>query len=617
MNVQDSPGLLVPTPSHTPAPPRSGRARRPWVGLGIALVCLALGASTQAQAPALSSVVPATGTTGVAVTTTLTFQFSVPMDRTVPILGSVPGVFTGNFEVGPEDVSSHFSCDWSGDGRTLTCEGSGDLPDDTLVSWKLNPAGSFFPIKSAAGAALAQTTGSFRTGTGSGGGDPGGGDGDAPTLVSSNPASGASGVPVTGNVVFVFSLPMQPNPQLGGVPPFVKGAIAWTGAEATKFSYAWSADGKTLTCEYAGDLPGTTQIGWTLNPAGALFSIQSEDEVPLASVSGNFTTGAGSGTGGNDGCDPDGVPDTWGGYGITKSFDYVQDSADAPHPAAERPFAFGALVSSPDTGPIVTAASLSVAGAAPVNLSGLPIGGIWFLSRELATEALLNSTYPGGAYVLRFQSTGQPERVVSLNMPATTPPTPHLANFAETRNFDPDQDFTLRWDAFSGAVAGDSIHLSLMTGTNVVFQAPDPCVPRTLAVSATSITIPAKTFEKGKVYQGSLAFQRQFHMDTNSIPGMAGFAAISKTTEFTISLGGGGSATAPRFVSWEILPGTGLKLTLTGSPLTMYTVQRGTSVAGGPWNQVGVVMTDLAGTGLLIDPQVDQGGPWFYRAVGN
>jgi len=72
-----------------------------------------------------------------------------------------------------------------------------------------------------------------------------------PSLVSSSPANGATGVALDAKVIFTFSEEMQASQ-----------SIFWnasgSGFDSGKFSYSWSVDQKTLTCAYADSVPKIT-----------------------------------------------------------------------------------------------------------------------------------------------------------------------------------------------------------------------------------------------------------------------------------------------------------------------------------------------------------------------
>lgn len=590
---------------------RTGRlSRRTVLGAALGLAAwLALPAGW-AQAPRVTSVTPANGATGVPVTSSLVFVFDQNMDTDVDAIPSMPPFLTGNLEVNP---SVFVDSAWSADGRTLTCTPSSDWPAQTTITWRLNPPGTILPFTSSSGTPVATTSGTFTTGESGGGGGDGG-----PTLISVTPADGATGVSVTTTVVFVFDQAMQKNPLLGGFPPAVPGAVAWggTGVTASKFSYAWSEDGRTLTCTYAGGLPGETVVTWTLNPAGSVIQLESDAGEPLETgrYSGRFTTGQGSG-GGED-CYPEGYPDTWGTYTLSKMAMYQQTSTADPVPDGESPFMFGVFLKSPQAGPALTAGSVTLPDNSTKTLEA--IFGFLSFNDTPATEAALDAAYPPGNYTLRFTQTGQPERVISMTMPAATLPVPKIANFNEAQAVNAAQDFTLRWNAFTGAGAQDYISVTVTDANgNLLFQAPNPCVPRELPVTATSTVIPANALQTDKTYRGTLLFGRMFYSSTNAVPEMGGFGGRARSTEFTVKTGTGGAAGQARFTGYRLLPNGNPQMDLTGTPGASYTIQRTGNVGSANWTSAGTATMNASGLAVFEDTQAGKVFPLFYRAVGN
>lgn len=592
------------------------------------LAWLAWGAATaQAQVPRLVSSQPVNNATGVAVTAaTVTFVFDVAMLPNTELNG-VPNLFPGAMKWSGVDADN-FSYNWSGDGKTLTCDYSGDFPAETKISWQLNPsdASDFLLLTSAGGVPLPKSTysGAFTTGAGSGGGGGGGGEEPGvPTLVSSNPANSATAVAVTATVQFVFDQPMAKIPQVGGIPPFAKGAITWsgTGLTATKFSYAWSEDGTVLTCDYQGNLPATTKISWVLNEEDAVIKLVSEagDELPSGEYAGSFTTGAGGTDPGPEDCYPDGIPDDWGGYNLSKSGRYLQSSSADPVPDGAEAFLLGSFITAPAAGPTITSASLTLPNGTKQNHETVPFVGFYMLSGAYSTEAALEAAYPGGSYTLRFQQSGQTERSFPMAVPATWPPVPKILNFTEAQAVNASQAFTLQWNPFTGGAApNDFMSLTINSGTNIVFNAPDFCVPRELAVTATSIVLPAGTLTSNTVYTASLNYARQFYVSTDAVPNMAGYGAISRSTEFTIKTTGPLSNVTPaRFVGYRLLPNGNPELNITGTAGRAYSIERAGNLGSPVWRSVGTVTPNGAGTAVFEDTQAGSARPIFYRAVAN
>jgi hypothetical protein len=254
------------------------------------------------------------------------------------------------------------------------------------------------------------------------------------------------------------------------------------------------------------------------------------------------------------------------------------------------------------------------------DLTPAPLGGFLMFFDTPASEAALDAAYPAGTYTLRFTQTGQTERVVPMTLSGANPPVPKVANYTEAQAVNAAQNFTLRWNAFTGASGQDAISL-VVVNTNsgaVVFQAPDVCVPRELPASATSVVIPAGTLASNQTYLATLTFNRVGYYQTNAVPQMAGFGGLARGTEFTIKTGGGpGPGAAARFTAWRLLPNGNPELTFTGTPAHAYTVQRATRLSAPDWTSAGTVTTDATGKAVFEDAQPGKQPPLYYRALTN
>jgi hypothetical protein len=434
-----------------------------------------------------------------------------------------------------------------------------------------------------------------------------------PQLASVAPPNGETNAALNSKLVFVFNQPMDTNVfVLPSFPPILVGNLDVTPANYF-LSGTWSADGRTLTCVASSPLPANADVHWTLNPANSMFPLTSSSGVPLLTVAGSFRTGSGGG------CDRTGLPPDWGNFSISKNSFYEQTSAADPLPAAQPAFLFGAFVQSPSSGPVVTGGSVTLPDNTRADLlQGL--GGSFFFSTNPPTEAALDSAYPAGSYTLRFTQTGQPERVIAMNMPALGAPVPKIANFSAAQSVDATQDFTLNWGAFTSAGTNDYINLFVSDDLgDVVFQAPDPCVPRNLLPTATSIVIPANALKTNQTYLATLAFGHVFYFSTNAVPQMFGAGNISRNTRFTIDTGPGGPGLPDpaNLTGYRLLPNGNPEIDLAGTPTRSYSIERTGSLSTPNWTPVGTVGMDATGKGIFQDSQPNKTFPLFYRAVAN
>jgi len=276
-------------------------------------------------------------------------------------------------------------------------------------------------------------------------------------------------------------------------------------------------------------------------------------------------------------------------------------------------------LSSPDAGPEVVSGSLTVPDGRTQELDTAPFIGGLFLLVGLPNEESWTTNFPPGIYTLRFTQAGQPERVFPMDLPTDTVPVPRVLNHTQAQSINPGEDFTLHWSAFVGAGTGDYLTLSVEDEFDgeVVFRAPDYCVPIELPVTATSVVIPANTLSMDRTYMGTLTFGKPGYFSTNDVADMAGSSTVSKITTFPLITGSGGSV-GPAPASLDAAPVEGgIELTLTGTPARVYSVQRTGTLASPDWVNVGDVTMDGSGQGVLEAPITAGSSAGFYRAIGN
>lgn len=560
-------------------------------------------ASLAQNAPVVVSVTPENGATSVPTTSPLVFVFDQAMDTAVPVIQSTAGL-VGSFSIEAPGFNQILSATWGSDEKTLTISPTIQWPYATLT-WTLNPAGAldFFKLRSKGGVQLAQISGGFTTGVG----------GTDPRLGSSRPMNGATGVGVGTIVEFRFDQAMKTNISISGNPA----PVVWQGTaiDPTQFVYSWSADSRILYCDYSDGLPANTRITWALNPDGAAVRLEGQNGKFLASdtYSGHFTTASIYA-----GCEITGIPDSWGTYGISKNGNFRQTSSADPVPVTDTQvtFVFSALVRPSTVGGPVTAASITRPGGRQDDLESLV--GTWQLLDTPPTQAALDEAAPAGDYALRFTVTGQAERTITMSMPPNPPPIPKITNFDEAQAINAGADFTLRWNGFTGASAQDHISMYISDSNGqIVFQAPNLCVPVELPVTATSIVIPAGTLRTNETFSAALLYGRFFYNSTNAVPLMFGYGDIIRNTYFTVKTGNGGSSggSPATLANYRVLATGHPEFQISGTASRQYTIQRTSSLANTVWQEVGAVTMDSTGKAVFED--ADEGAPFplFYRAL--
>ena len=350
-----------------------------------------------------------------------------------------------------------------------------------------------------------------------------------PTLVASSPNNNAAAVPVNTTLAFTFSEPMQSEISIS----FNENAPAnWTAAR--------SADQRTLTVAFGALLPANAVVAWTLNPSSSWLAFMdlAGNSLP-ADVSGQFTTAPPN---------PPGPDVTF--FVISKGQqDYVQTNAvTAPALQGSTPWRFGASVNLAASG-TVTSATVRAAGGSVYALT--PGSMSLDFTAKFATQSALDATFPGGAYTLTMNTANDGMWTVTYNLSGNAyPTTPHISNFAATQAVNPNNDFLITWDAFSGGTTNDYIQFQLNNGNgSTVSSTPPPGQPGALNGTQTSWLIPHGLVPAGQTNQGRLMFAKAMVSDATNYPGALGLAAYYKRTTFNLVATGPRETTPPALVS--------------------------------------------------------------------
>jgi hypothetical protein len=430
-------------------------------------------------------------------------------------------------------------------------------------------------------------------------GDSGGGPSAIPPiLMLTSPFNGAQNVTLDSPVVFTFTTPMAPAQ-----------SIIWSpNVTAANFTYTWGPGATNLTAKYNTAFPANTTITWALDPS--VFKSQSGASLLAFNLNGSFTTGSGQ-SNTNNPCEGGSTNSGMGSLSLFKSVHYLQTSASPPVLDTESGAAvMAASMVSPATNP-VTQVSLQLPGGAIKPLTNL--FGTFIRFDDFPSEQALDAAYPAGNYTVTITRTTGAPVVFTLSVVdnAGAPPTPQIANFAQTQNFDPTSDLTVQWAPFTGAGARDSLFFDMSAGSGVDFHAPDICVPRELANTAVSIVVPGNTFGAGAQIDSSLDFTKLSAVDTNTAPDITVFAGYSKVTNFKSNASGGSQPAKPAIENLTRLANGAVQFQLTGTAGATLTAEASADLK--VWTPI---MSALSPTGLLPVTDSDAASmPYrFYRA---
>lgn len=197
------------------------------------------------------------------------------------------------------------------------------------------------------------------------------------------------------------------------------------------------------------------------------------------------------------------------GYFLLLGEDYVQQTGTVVGiPTDEDPHYLNLIVALSAPG-VVDAASVT-APAPSGAVVDLPITSEPMLELETSFgfRAELDRTFPGGTYLVHFDTDNDGEKLIGMTISGDAYPNiPRITNLSSARNLTATTSFPLTWAA-TGMTPGDFVRLDIQdTATwNTVFETPMPGQSGALAGDATQHVIPANTLKPGRVYEVSLAY---------------------------------------------------------------------------------------------------------------
>ena len=308
-----------------------------------------------------------------------------------------------------------------------------------------------------------------------------------PTLVSTVPANGATGVSTTTTVTFTFSTAMDPS---------ASGAFffdpLFTPVPAT---LAWTAGNTVLTCTPVPSFPANIQITW-------FASGQDPGGTPLSGFpTGTFTTG----TGGQTGSGTNAITS----FSVGKVHHYNQTSAGASTLDPSTPYGLSAatMLASNRTANTVTLTNSTTAAFNLIHLPP-PQAEIFLFTSNFTSLATFDAAFPAGNYSFFVQANMSNQTVV-VNLPSAAsqpqPAAPHLTNYVAAQTLNPNQPFVLAWDAFPGGTAADYIDVDIGSA----YFSPEPGIPGSLNGTAVTFTIPAGTLQPNVTYLSRVGFFRK------------------------------------------------------------------------------------------------------------
>jgi hypothetical protein len=408
-----------------------------------------------------------------------------------------------------------------------------------------------------------------------------------PTIISTVPINGATGVSTSAPVVFTFSTGMDTTATTAEF-------IDLTTPGFPTVIPVWSAGNTVLTCTPSPAFPLGHTIEWVVS--GQDTNVNSLGGTPY----GTFTAGTGGGGGGSG-------TNAVTGFLVGKAWEYDQTSASVPLLDTNIPYVF--------SGETALASNRT---ATTITLT-LPTGGVsnlvqnflypwnYYLAGYNTNLTTFNETFSAGNYIFNVYSNAADQQV-TVNLPNYAQPNaPQVSNYAAAQTINPSLPFTLTWNAFTGG--GSTDYVSVTIG-GTLFQTPGFDATNALPGTATSAIIPANTLSANSNYLADLAF---YHFVNTTNGSYVTLAYVASLTSFNISTVGS-SAAAPVFTNaaWS---GGIFGFNVLTSPGQTVTVIHNTSLSGAYASWPILLTTNSPGSIFHVsDPQSAANKTLFYRA---
>jgi hypothetical protein len=361
----------------------------------------------------------------------------------------------------------------------------------------------------------------------------------------------------------------------------------------------WSAGNTVLTCGPNPAFPPNAAITWVVEG-------QAPDGTPLGGIPyGTFTTGTTGGAGGGGS-----GTNRYTSFFVGTDIIYDQYSNGPAVLDTNTPYLFLAEITlASNRTALSNTVTLPTSGVS--NMSPNPLAPEeYFLFASDTNQTTFDSTFPNGDYTFKvYASTSNQEVTVDLPSSLAQPSAPQISNFAATQSVNPNQPFTLEWDAFPGGTSKDAIFVSIGDAYITGEASTSNAIPGT----ATSIQIPAGTLQSNSSYASSVGF---YHLIiVSNLPTYVTVALRETVDQFTLLTTSGSAATGPVVLTNASWSGHTLTFNVSSSSNQTVTIQYNTSLglASSTWK---TLLTTNSATGVFhVTDSVNTGkSSVFYRA---
>jgi len=387
-----------------------------------------------------------------------------------------------------------------------------------------------------------------------------------PTIVSTVPTSGATGVSPGAAVVFTFSTAMDPAATF---------AIFYdTNAnyESPSMVFTWSPGNTVLTCKPAPQFANNHYFTWNIIGQDAVGN-------PLGGTTGgNFATIAGV----NGGSGTNAVTTfLLGRYAL------YRQTTNAPPPLFTYEFVGQSALASNRTATAITLMTPATSPRTNLLFESLLYPEQFQTNFFTPTLTNFDTNFPTvGNYVFTVtNSVNGSNQQVTVNFPnASLPNAPRIINYTNAQAVNPSLPFTVNWNTFTNGGGADRIVLQINEPSTggvgnsglLLFQTSYAGPPAGLDGTATSVTIPANTLPPNSTNDAFVVFA---HVASTTGTGISATAIVGSAAYFTIATTAASLAPALTIIH----SGTNVLLEWPTNA-TGYTLQFGTNLTSSVWS---------------------------------
>ncbi|HSH08981.1 MAG TPA: Ig-like domain-containing protein, partial [Oceanipulchritudo sp.] len=217
-----------------------------------------------------------------------------------------------------------------------------------------------------------------------------------------------------------------------------------------------------------------------------------------------------------------------------------QGSAEPPDPGYQA-YAFRALAfHTPDDAEVNASLTLPDSGPSYFLDPGWVIGSLEIRDELYFGPEDVDAVWPDGVYGISLEPAAGVTQPASVELaPAAYPPVPVVANYNDLATLNPGDPFTISWLPFAGAGAGDCIQVEVYSWglESWVYRSAEPGTAEAISPVASSLELPAETFQPLDSYSIFITFHKVHVNDTAQIPGTRLTVARSASTECWVDIG--------------------------------------------------------------------------------